>query len=240
MHFLDKTLESAAANVALDEALLETSEESAGSQEWLRVWEPQAPMVVVGRSSSVAAEVNVENCERDGVPVLRRSSGGAAIVAAPGCLMYAVVLSIERRPHLQAIDQAHSHVLGRLVQAIGQHVKGLTAKGISDLAIDDRKVSGNSLRCRRTHLLYHGTLLYDMSLELISRYLRMPSRQPEYRAVRRHDEFVANLNMKRDELHDAVRHTWGDPPPVADWPRDKVDQLVETKYACDQWNRRIP
>ena len=26
------------------------------------------------------------------------------------------------------------------------------------------KFSGNSLRVRRTHLLYHGTLLYDFSL----------------------------------------------------------------------------
>ncbi len=35
-----------------------------------------------------------------GIPVLRRASGGAAIVIGPGCLMYALVLSYELRPSL--------------------------------------------------------------------------------------------------------------------------------------------
>lgn len=244
MQFLDKTLESSAANVALDEALLETAELAGPTSEWLRIWEPQSPMVVVGRSSSVTAEVNLAKCEQDGVPVLRRSSGGATIVAAPGCLMYAVVLSVERRPQLQAIDQAHRLVLGRLLDALTSRVallseSGVCESGICDLVIGDRKVSGNALRCRRTHVLYHGTLLYDMPLALISRYLRMPQRQPDYRNGRGHDDFVANLNVGREELSVAVREAWGNPPSAANWPEEMVARLVEEKYSRDDWNRRI-
>ena len=47
-------------------------------------------MVVVGRSSRLDEEVHLDACRAAGVPVLRRPSGGAAIVSGPGCLMYAL------------------------------------------------------------------------------------------------------------------------------------------------------
>lgn len=264
MQLLEKTLDTAAGNVALDEALLTTAEFSGQSSEWLRIWEPATPLVVVGRSSSVAGEVNVENCRLDGVPILRRCSGGAAIVAASGCLMYAVVLCLKRRPYLQAIDQAHRTILGQLVESIQpllvdedagdavspsdadradaswSGVRALKISGVSDLTLGNRKVSGNSLRCRRTHLLYHGTLLYDMALDLVARYLRMPPRQPDYRAERDHSQFLANLPVAREDLRDAVTRGWGDPIATGAGPQTLVESLIEDKYSRDAWNRKIP
>ncbi len=67
--------------------------------------------------------------------------------------------------------------------------------GISDLVLGDRKFSGNSLRCKRDHFLYHGTLLYQFPLEQIGELLKMPARQPNYRQGRPHGEFVMNLPL---------------------------------------------
>ena len=64
-------------------------------------------MVVVGRSSQFRVEVRVDACRELGIPVLRRPSGGAAIVAGPGCLMYALVLSYQIRPQLRVLSEAH-------------------------------------------------------------------------------------------------------------------------------------
>ena len=48
MKLLDLTLDSPAENLALDEALLEQAEAD-GPQEVLRLWEPESPLVVMGR-----------------------------------------------------------------------------------------------------------------------------------------------------------------------------------------------
>ena len=109
--------------------------------------------------------------------------------------MYAIVLSYERYPRLQAIDEAHRHVLGRLAEGIGGYVPGVRHVGISDLALGDRKFSGNSLRAKRRHFLYHGTLLYDFPLSVVGRYLARPPREPEYRGGRGHAEFLVNLPL---------------------------------------------
>ena len=238
MQLLDLTLPTPAENVALDEALVQAADEAAVTDEILRIWEPTSPLVVVGRSSSISAEVNVAVCEADGVPVLRRCSGGASIVAAPGCLMYALVLSYDCRPDLRLIDRAHRFVLETVAATIGPHVPGLYHAGTSDLAIGDRKVSGNSMRCCRCHVLYHGTLLYDMQLDLVGRYLRLPPRQPDYRAGRGHAAFVANLPVECRVLRKSLAAAWQASQPLRTWPREIVQRLVRDKYSTTAWNHR--
>jgi lipoate-protein ligase A len=239
MKRLDLTLPTPAENLALDEALLDAAEAASGSDEVLRLWEPAEPIVVVGRSSRVEDEVEVAACQARGIPILRRSSGGAAIVAGPGCLMYSVVLSYEWHPDLRMLDRAHSYVLSHV--AAGLRSLGIAAEpcGTSDLAVAGRKVSGNSLRCKRDHFLYHGTLLYDFDLPLVSQLLRIPPRQPEYRSGRDHGQFLANLPVTAGELRRAIAAAFGAGDSLDDWPRELTAQLVATRYSRDDWNLRL-
>ena len=94
MTFLDLTLPAPAENLACDEALLDWFEEQGGDGV-LRFWEPDNYFVVVGYGNHVAIEANVPACEADGVPVLRRCSGGGTVLQGPGCLNYSLILKIE-------------------------------------------------------------------------------------------------------------------------------------------------
>lgn len=238
MRLLDLTLPTPEENLALDEALLERAERAGEPLEVLRMWEPPAPLVVVGSSSRVAAEVRLEACRERGVPILRRPSGGLSIVTGPGCLMYAVVLSYAQRPALRAIDQAHRLVLDTLVAALRPLVPGVVRAGTSDLALSGRKFSGNSLRCKRDHLLYHGTLLFDFPLDLVEQCLAMPPRQPEYRAGRPHGDFLTNLPLGHAELRRALIAGFGANEPEADWPAAETARLAAEKYGSREWNYR--
>src|SRR4051812_9007384 len=94
MRCLDLTLGSAAENLALDEALLVRAED--GGPEVLRLWEWPAPAVVLGSGCKLAEDVDEAACGEDGVPILRRSSGGGTVLLGAGCLCFSVVLSYER------------------------------------------------------------------------------------------------------------------------------------------------
>lgn len=238
MELLDLTLATAAENLALDEALLDAAQ--AGEiGEMLRIWESPEPLVVVGRASHAAEEVNLEICGERKIPVLRRSSGGATIVAGPGCLMYAVVLSYDLRPALRMIDQAHRFVLETIAGRLRTLSPAVTRCGISDLTVDGRmKFSGNSLRASRTHVLYHGTLLYDFPLALVSELLRTAPRQPEYRQGRDHDAFVTNLPVAPQDLRKAVIEAWAIDGALRQWPSARTAQLAREKYSSPEWNLR--
>ena len=238
MRYLDLTLPTPAENLALDEALLEQAERTGQPRETLRLWEPTEPMVVVGRSSRIDAEVHRDGCARRGIPILRRSSGGAAIVTGPGCLMYALVLSYQLRPQLRLIDHAHQFVLRTIASALRPLAPEVTCRGTSDLAVGDLKFSGNSVRCKRDHFLYHGTILYDFPLDLIDACLPLPPRQPDYRAGRPHRSFVTNLPLPVALIRSALVTAWDAAQPYTDWPRAATGRLVAEKCNSPKWNER--
>jgi lipoate---protein ligase len=239
MQLLELTLDTPAENLALDEALLLAAEAAGEARETLRLWEPRQRFVVLGSSSRIADEVHVENCRSREIEVFRRTSGGAAIVAGPGCLMYSLVLSLESRPELHAIDRAHCFVLNQLAQAIGALVPGVAVRGTSDLAVGNRKFSGNSLRMKRSHLLYHGTLLYNFPLDLIPTCLAPPPRQPAYRADRPHGEFVTNLPLDSLSLRLAAIEAFRPTPSDASWPRELTAELAAEKFSNNAWTHRL-
>ncbi len=213
MYHLALTLETAAANVTLDEELLRKAEAGEMDGETLRLWESPVPVVVLGRSSP-DREIHEDACRRDGVAVVRRVSGGATVLAGPGCLMYALVLDRRRRPELRGVDAAHRFVLERMVAALAPLVPGVVRAGTSDLALaagpgePPRKFSGNSLRVKRSHLLYHGTILYDFALERVGRWLAAPVREPKYRGGRDHASFLTNFPATRAAIEASLIDAW--------------------------------
>jgi lipoate-protein ligase A len=160
--------------------------------------------------------------------------------------MYSVVLSYALRPELKDIGRAHKFVLQRMAANLQPLVAGfgtISFEGASDLVFADmrmpsqpRKFSGNSSRAKRTHLLYHGTLLYNSDLTLIETCLCMPPRQPEYRQQRPHRSFIMNLPADRQALVDAIDRAWPTSQNVNEWPRERVAALVEERFSQDLWN----
>ncbi|HEV3262522.1 MAG TPA: lipoate--protein ligase family protein [Gemmataceae bacterium] len=236
MQALDLTLANLAENLALDEALLVQAE--AGGGEVLRFWEWQDTAVVLGSGCRLAEDVHEAACRADGVPILRRASGGGTVLQAAGCLSYSLVLSYERSPALQGIRPSYAYILERVGEALNDLLPGIEHAGISDLAAGGQKFSGNAQQRKRTHLLHHGTLLYDFDVEVIGRYLRLPPRQPEYRQRRDHGEFLMNLPATAAELKRRLRDAWQADAALTAWPQEGVRQLVADKYTQAAWVRR--
>ncbi|MFO0929388.1 MAG: lipoate--protein ligase family protein [Gemmataceae bacterium] len=235
MRLLDLTLDSIADNLALDEALLLEAEE-ASSGPLLRLWEWPHLAVVLGSGCKVAEDVDRAVCAADGVPVLRRSSGGGTVLLGAGCLCFTVVLPYTLDEALTEIRPSYHWILERVLTALA--LPGTAIDGISDLTRDGRKFSGNAQQRKRHHLLHHGTLLYAFDLPQAGRYLRMPVRQPEYRAHRPHDAFIRNLDVSRAWLVDRLRAAWAVDAEETRWPADRVRTLAAEKYSQREWNER--
>ncbi len=205
----------------------------------LRVWESPSYGVVVGMANAVESEVNVPACEEAGVSILRRVSGGGTVLQGPGCLNYSVILGIEPGGPLDSVNGANAFVMTRIRDALNPLVKGeIEIAGHTDLAIDGRKFSGNAQKRKRCGLLFHGTLLLDFDLGRIGRFLRTPSKQPDYRGSRDHDAFVRNIGVAKDAVIKALRRAWHAVEEDGGQPREEVERLLREKYATDEWNLR--
>lgn len=236
------TFDSYPLNLAFEEVFLNECRQAPG-RELLRVWHPKQYGVVVGSGSKVSQEVQIDRCREQGVGVFRRNSGGTAIVAGPGCLMYGVVLSLEKRPFLADVQQAHQLVMGKIQETTRFFCPNVEINGICDLSLEGQKFSGNALKITRTHVLYHGTILFDFDLDIVSKTMGTPPREPQYRAGRSHRKFVRNLPIANPGQFPAtffshLCHVWEATEELKNWDQLEVLRLAETKYSTDQWTFR--
>jgi len=228
-------------DLALDEALLIEADERDGPAV-LRFWEPRHYAVVMGASRSITDDVFVAACRADGVPILRRSSGGGTVVVGPGALNVAVILPETEAPGLWAVDLAHRYVLERLAESIRKAGAAVGIEGQGDLVLGGWKCGGSAQRRLRHWFMVHCSILYAMPIERIARYLAVPQRQPDYRQSRGHEDFLSNLPMPRKILVEAIRAAWSAgsafcPPPARSLML--VPDLVSEKFGNPSWIERF-
>ncbi len=222
---LDLTLSSPEENLALDDALLDELEER-GGEPILRFWESDQYFVVLGPSCRLLDDVHADLCKQDGVPVLRRASGGGTVLQGPGCLSYAFVLPMTLHSDLSDIRATNRFILERIAFALHRWEPGTDFRGISDLAINGMKISGNAQRRKRQTLLFHGTMLHAMPGDRIARYLKQPVRQPEYRENRPHGTFLRTIDVSPKDLKDAIAAAWGAASPLDVWPETRMAACI--------------
>jgi len=167
--------------------------------EAVRVWIPDSRLLVLGNSQTPEIELDLEAAQADEVPVYQRKGGGGAVYLTDGCVC--VALRFRKSPDRGIAD--HFAAGNGLIQSAFERAFGigLAVRGISDLAFveerhgrwEERKVAGSSLYMPRHCAVYLASILVDARLGELDRYLRHPSREPDYRDRRSHEDFVTNL-----------------------------------------------
>lgn len=118
------------------------------------------PVVVVGRHQNICREVHVMALHRMGIPVIRRISGGGTVYHDLGNINYTYITKQEGAVgydrHLMPVIEA--------LNAIGIPAR---KRGICDIAIGEKKISGSAQRSAGGRVLHHGTLLFQADLEML-------------------------------------------------------------------------
>jgi lipoate-protein ligase A len=179
-------------DLALEEALYRALDE-AGGPPVLRLWLPVASYVVLGLGRAAGSDLDLDACKRDGVPVLRRFSGGGTVLHSPGQVCFSFYAPYDLFPEARDLRGSYAFFASLIAGSLRGAVPGLALEEPSDIAIGGRKVSGNAQRRGRRVVLHHGTLLVDCDTGLFARYLNEPGDRPAYRGARTHGEFVTTF-----------------------------------------------
>lgn len=213
---------------------------------------PDRPTAVVGLSQSIERELNLDACRADGLRLMRRASGGGAVLLYDGVLCFGVITPAKRLTDGGRIHAAFRELTAHVVDALADFGIAARSAGISDISAPHPDIPGQYIKLagtaqlRKKHaVLVHGSLLVNADLSLLERYLAFPSEVPDYRAGRSHLDFcrnAADLSQSALTLHgiaDALctharRKTWN----WADVPHDLHDGaalLLAEKYTVSEW-----
>jgi lipoate---protein ligase len=237
MNYCDITLATPEENLACDEALLDLCDEGL-ALEVLRFWEPSQYFVVLGYANKVADEVRQVFCDFSAIPILRRCTGGGAVLQGPGVLNYSLIVRADGELH--NIPSTNNFILKRHQAALAALLKApVEIQGHTDLAIGGLKFSGNSQRRKKHFLLFHGSILLHLDIELVEKALPFPSRQPDYRFGRSHSDFLLNLKVPTQLIKNTLRKNWNAAEPLPQFPVQQIAALVREKYTRADWNTKF-
>jgi lipoate-protein ligase A len=141
--------------------------------------------VVIGKNQNAFKECKVEELTESGGYLARRSSGGGAVYHDHGNLNFTFIAPktfYDLEKNLQVIIDALKHF-------------GINASfsGRNDIEVEGFKVSGNAFANTNTHSLHHGTLLFDVKMEDLGKYLNVSSVKLASKGVESVRKRVKNL-----------------------------------------------
>lgn len=193
------------------------------------------PCVVLGRSQELKPYCWPERCQRLGVPILRRASGGGCVLLGEHALCYSLVLSLTQNPALRSPRHACRVILERLVAELQQ--PELRIRGLSDLALDSLKVAGHAQKYSRHGLLHHGCVLLECPTTLMTELLKEPDRRPDYREARTHAQFVRAWPGDPSALKAQIAKAFAERlvPEAWDLP---LERLMDEKYGSPLWHEQ--
>jgi lipoate-protein ligase A len=157
--------------MGLDEALLEGI--AAGGNPVLRFYGWTPPAVSVGYFQGLAEEVDLDACKRFGFDVVRRISGGGAVLHKSE-LTYSIIMGLDHPLAGAPLEESYRIICGGIILGLKKLGAGASFSGINDIVAGGRKISGNAQTRRRSSLLQHGTVLLDDDTDLMFQVLKVP------------------------------------------------------------------
>ena len=155
------------------------------------IWRPDHTAIVLGASNNPLGSIVIDAVKNDDISVYKRPSGGETVILTPNTLVISAVLAAVQLQDVRKRFRAFNDQVLAAITAMG--IKNVAHRGISDLAIGEQKIMGSAVYHSRDRLFYHSVLNVGESTQTIAKYIKHPSREPDYRQGRHHSEFITSL-----------------------------------------------
>lgn len=162
------------------------------------VWQPDRTYIVLGKSNSVEKSAYIELAQIDNVEIIKRNSGGESVILSPNMIVFSIKVTSTNSIHPKSVFSIINENLIENLSNLG--IKNLCSKGISDLSIGEKKILGSSIFRSQNTLFYHAVINVNEDINLISKYLKHPTKEPDYRKGRNHLDFVTSIHQEGNHL----------------------------------------
>ena len=177
-------------NMAFDEFCLEQLK---ADEPVFYLWQNR-PSVIIGLNQSAYAEVNLPYLREKGIELARRVTGGGAVYHDLQNLNYTITGRIR---DLETDYPAYVETMARALRALGVPAE---LSGRNDILVDGRKCSGYAKRVSKDRLMIHGTLMYDVDIDTLTKVLAAPGSKLSAAGVSSVRSRVANLRAYLPQL----------------------------------------
>lgn len=209
---------------------------------WVRTFEWECPTVSLGARQNPQAVVDLNRCRERGVDIVRRPTGGAAVLHHKE-LTYSVIgtpAQVQARTMLE-VYHAIAHALLAALHYLGicdaevvtpseraHRIDGFCFQQTAhyEIAVRGRKLIGNAQRWENRHFLQHGSILIDFESSMSDIFLSGLFRRESFITLQ---EIIPGITS--DDVATAVHYGFeqriGEDFHSIDLPSHLIDRAME-------------
>ncbi|OWZ21169.1 hypothetical protein PHMEG_0004322 [Phytophthora megakarya] len=163
---------------------------------WFIYNDAHAPAtIVMGISGKPENLLHQDAVKRDGIPVLKRFSGGGTVIVDHNTVFTTFICKQEDFPQVRPYPR---EIMAWSQEFFLPFFSRMCKKDLTfslredDYVFNDRKFGGNAQSLSKGRWLHHTSFLWDFDPKNME-YLTNPARQPKYRQQRSHLDFLCPL-----------------------------------------------
>lgn len=158
---------------------------------------PRDPVVCCGLHQSINQVVDLNFCELNNIPVIRRACGGGAVLLDSNQLFYNVIAHIDSEIVPRRIGALYSKLLEPVVNTYRHYNIEADYQPVNDILVKGRKISGNGAALLESAQVLVGNFILDFPRKEMTQILQVPSekfRDKVYKSLE------AGITSFKDEL----------------------------------------
>ncbi|MBM3282248.1 MAG: lipoate--protein ligase family protein [Candidatus Diapherotrites archaeon] len=204
-------------------------------------WKPSA--VTIGYFQSLEQEVDVKECAKQGVDIVRRRTGGGAVYHDyAGEITYSVIAP--EKMFANNIVESYQQVAEWIIAGLGKLNVKAEFVPINDLVVSGKKISGNAQTRRSGILQMHGTILCDVDVDKMFSLLRVPDEKMKGKTITMVKERVTSLKQHGADdytkIYHALHEGFIENKKITEgkWTKEEKQNaqiLAEEKYSAQKW-----
>ena len=199
------------------------------------------PAVIVGYNQEVNTEVNLDYLKEKGIDLVRRVTGGGAVYHDLENLNYTIV---GRSEDLERDYPEYAALMMKALQALGVPA---TLSGRNDILVEGKKVSGFAKRVCKNRLMVHGTLMYNVDVDVLTHVLNPSTTKLQSKGIASVRSRVTNLcnylpelsdiQAFKNRLEEILSNNYSDAEyKLSEADLAHIQRLTDEKFATWEWN----
>ena len=198
--------------------------------------------IVIGKNQNAAEEINSKFVEEHHIKVARRLSGGGAVYHDEGNLNFTFI-----KPSQGEMNYDFKGFVEPIIKALADLGVAAEFQGRNDIAIQGKKISGNSQYVKNGKVMHHGCIMLDSDVEKVTGALKVRPIKFKSKAVQSVRSRITTINensprkISMDEFKDAIKKRVLLGETITEYnlsreDKEAIKKLAAEKYSKYEWN----
>ncbi len=197
--------------------------------------------IVIGKNQNTWEELNHEFVKAQAINVVRRNTGGGAVYQDLGNVNYSFITKLESKSDVNN----YLKFTKPIIEVLDDIDVKAEFSGRNDIEINGKKISGNAQLLKNNKILHHGTILFDVNLDILKQALKPDLLKIKSKGIKSIRSRVINIrsvlkeDMDANQFKNILENNFSKQSTIYTPTEEdikNITNIMNKKYLTKEWN----